>query len=216
MGAIAISRIDKTAGMIRKAVRLFAISPDLFAFIVLIIGANTHLLTGNFDGLLMFCPSEVKAGQWWRFITFPFVHLSWYHLLLDAGAFFILYQELNHVKAAKRIFYVITCGAFSLIAVLLTSPLVRSYGLCGLSGIAHGLMVISALGMIGQEEDVKAGLLCLVLVVSKSIYEALVGDVFFSFLHFGLCGTPLAVSHAGGVFGGLVAYYLCGRRIGNS
>jgi rhomboid family GlyGly-CTERM serine protease len=192
------------------------VSWDNALFFLLLIFSNLHLLTGQFSNSLIYFPSSIRTGEFWRLITYPFVHVSWYHLLLDGGAFFLLYQELNHVKAAKRIFYVIICGAFSLIAVNLTSPQVGTYGLCGLSGIAHGLMVISALGMIGRKENVKAGLLCLVIVVSKSIYEAFAGDVLLSFLHFDLCGTPLVVSHAGGVLGGLVAYHLCGLRIRNA
>jgi hypothetical protein len=40
------------------------------------------------------------------------------------------------------------------------------------------------------------------LVAGKSIWEATTGHVFFEWLHFGRLGTPIAVSHLGGVIGG--------------
>ena len=46
------------------------------------------------------------------------------------------------------------------------------------------------------------------LVVFKSIYEVIAGDVFFSFMHLGMCGTPIAACHAGGVLGGLIMFAL--------
>jgi hypothetical protein len=47
-----------------------------------------------------------------------------------------------------------------------------------------------------------------VLVVGKAALEALSGRMFFTFLHLGLMGDPVAVSHAGGVIGGLLAILL--------
>lgn len=44
------------------------------------------------------------------------------------------------------------------------------------------------------------------VVVSKSIYETISGHVLFEFMHLGLCGFPIAASHAGGVLGGIVAF----------
>jgi len=43
-------------------------------------------------------------------------------------------------------------------------------------------------------------------VVGKAAVEALSGHMFFTFLYFGMVGTPVAVSHAGGVLGALLAY----------
>jgi rhomboid family GlyGly-CTERM serine protease len=177
---------------------------DMAIFWGLLAVANSHLVGVNFTSWMIFLPDALTSGQWWRFITYHFVHVSWYHLFLDAGAFFLLYSGLAEKRLLRRILYVIVCGATSLTAALIFSPLIYTQGLCGLSGIAHGLMAISALEMMGQKENFRVGLLSLALVFSKSIYEAIVGDVFFAFLHFGLCGTPLAVCHAGGVFGGIL------------
>lgn len=70
-------------------------------------------------------------------------------------------------------------------------------------------MAVSALEMIGQRgpgsPERHAGLVCFLLVVGKASVEALSGRMFFAFLHFGLMGEPVAVSHAGGIIGGLIA-----------
>ncbi len=91
---------------------------------------------------------------------------------------------------------------------LIVAPVIYSQGLCGLSGIAHGLMAFSALEMMQEKTHFKAGMICLAAVCLKSVYEAATGDVLFSFLQFGLCGIPIAVCHAGGVIGGIISYFI--------
>jgi hypothetical protein len=54
----------------------------------------------------------------------------------------------------------------------------------------------------------KIGVICLAAVSVKSLYEAATGDVWFSFLQFGLCGIPIAICHAGGVMGGILSYFI--------
>lgn len=188
--------------------KLFNYRPtvDIVIFWGLLAVANSHLVGFNLTSWMIFLPDALTSGQWWRFVTYHFVHVSWYHLFLDAGAFFLLYSGLEEKRLLRKILYVIVCGATSLTAALIFSPLIYTQGLCGLSGIAHGLMAVSALEMMGQKENFRIGLLSLAIVVLKSIYEAIVGDVFFAFLHFGLCGTPLAVCHAGGVLGGILVF----------
>jgi hypothetical protein len=78
--------------------------------------------------------------------------------------------------------------------------------------VAHGLMAISAMEIIdgssaGTRER-RFGCASLALVLAKAVYEALTGRMFLEFLHFGLLGSPVAVSHAGGIFGGLLAWFL--------
>jgi len=177
---------------------------------------------------LFFSPPAVAAGQWWRVFTHPFIHVTWYHALLDGAAFLLLWRSLER----RRLLYIALPAAGSLLAALWFWPAINDTGLCGLSGVAHGLMTVSALEMIniksgsglsaataGQEQPGhgteaaptfvstrQVGWLCLALVTGKSIWEAATGTVFFSWLHFGLMGTPVAVSHLGGVLGGIVAF----------
>jgi rhomboid family GlyGly-CTERM serine protease len=149
---------------------------------------------------LCFNPSAVVAGQWWRVVTHPFVHVSWYHLLLDGAAFLLLYHGLER----HRLRYVAATGAGSLLASLWFWPAIGTTGLCGLSGIAHGLMAVMALELIHRGD--RLGWSCLALVAGKAIWEGATGHVVFEGLHSGLIGTPVAVCHFGGVIGGAIAF----------
>ena len=68
-------------------------------------------------------------------------------------------------------------------------------------------MAVSALELLQRKEDTGLGLFCLALVVSKCIYEIITGHVLFTFLQFGMCGSPLVACHAGGVTGGILAFF---------
>ncbi|MFA6010167.1 MAG: rhombosortase [Desulfobacteraceae bacterium] len=156
----------------------------------------------------LFLSHAVGSGQWWRLLTFPFVHVSWYHLVLDVGAFVYLYSSIQQ-KTFDRLGHVIISGAFSLATACILSPEINDIGLCGLSGIDHGLMAAAALWMIRNKEDRRLGYTFLTLLIAKCVYEMVAGDVFFSSIHLGLCGTPLVACHLGGVVGGTISFFLC-------
>jgi len=181
---------------------------DLILLAGILLTANYHLFTGKTNYFMIFFPRAVVEGQWWRIFTHPFVHFTWYHFFLDAGAFVLLYTGLMETRISRKMVYLATSGAGSLIAVLLTEPMIYSKGLGGLSGIAHGLMAVSALEMLEQNQKSKIGWVCFGVIIFKSIYETLSGHVLFPFLLLGLCGTPLEVCHAGGVIGGLLGYWI--------
>src|SRR5436309_13300085 len=61
--------------------------PDLRFFLVILILFNLPVLADSFFHSLTFQSDAVRNGQWWRLFTHPFVHLIWYHLLLDGTAF---------------------------------------------------------------------------------------------------------------------------------
>jgi rhomboid family GlyGly-CTERM serine protease len=162
---------------------------------------------------MTFHPAAVQAGQWWRLFTHPFVHLTWYHLLLDAAAFLMLYNGLIEPSRAKRLSCVAAGWAGSLMMAWFAAPMIFSTGLCGLSGIAHGLMAVSAAEMMtGRSRDSlewRIGATTFVIVVVKAAYEAVTGKILFAFLYFGLVGDPVTVSHAGGIIGGLLMWLVC-------
>ena len=199
-------RPGKWKGIVKKYFTEYKISFDTFIFLCIILIFNLHLLSKNFSFSFIFLPSDFIGGKWWLLFTHPFVHLTWYHLFLDAGAFLLLYSGIKERSTLRKISYIIICGACSLSAALLFSPLIYTTGLCGLSGIAHGLMAVSALEMMQEKENFRFGLLCFLAVAVKSIYEIINGSVLFSFMHLGLCGYPLAPCHAGGVVGGIFAF----------
>lgn len=189
------------ASVVKNRPRILEIS----VFIAMLIAANFTLIFGQACEPLVFFPAQVAAGEWWRILTFPLVHVSAYHLILDAGAFVFLYHGLMETSAIKRLGIIAACAAGSLGVSLISSPLTN--GLCGLSGIAHGLMAISAIELIRTPDKnlQRAGITCLLVVVLKGMVEALSGQVLFENLHLGHVASPVAACHAGGILGGLLS-----------
>ena len=183
---------------------------EIYIYALLVAGLNLPLAVGSVSESMIFSPQHVFDGQLWRIFTHPFVHVSWYHLLLDATAFFLLYMQLAEQSRTKRTLYVVGCGISSLLAVLVALPGVNSIGYCGLSGIGHGLMAVCALEMIRSASSNKSvklvGVLCLGLLIGKCLVEAFTGKMVFSFFHTDLIGSPVALAHGGGVLGGCVMY----------
>ena len=183
---------------------------ELIIFAAVLLAFNIPLAMGGFAESLIFLPDRVMDGEWWRVLTHPFVHLTWYHLLLDAGAFLLLHGSIEEPKRLKRLAYVAACGIGGLGLSVLASPVVHAQGLCGLSGIAHGLMAVSALELATSDtlagKPSSAGVITFGIVVAKSIIEVLSGHVFFESLHFGMMGIPIPESHAGGVLSGIATF----------
>jgi rhomboid family GlyGly-CTERM serine protease len=177
---------------------------------------NVPLLLGSFQHTLIFVPGAAWDCEWWRLFTHPFVHATWYHLLLDGAAFLLFYGGLMEPSIWRRLAFVAAASLGS-VAVACAASDVALNGLCGLSGVAHGLMAVSALEMITtpRASTRRLGWLCYVLVVGKAAIEAVQGKMFFTWLHFGLMGEPVAASHAGGILGSLTLALLfkgCGHK----
>ena len=191
----------------RRALRI-----ELGCFALLLALFNLPLVFGGYAAAwFRFHPELVRAGEWWRVLTHPLAHVSGYHFVLDAAAFLLAYTELNDRRRGERLGLVAAAGAGSLLVAWGFSPVVLTGGLCGLSGIAHGLSAVVGFEMLRKQDDLwlrGAGLLCFAAVVGKSVLEAVAGQVMFASWHFGSLGTPVAVSHAGGVLGALVALLL--------
>ncbi len=188
---------------------------QLIVMALVLAAVNWPLLNNGIRTDLIFFPQAVGDGQWWRVLTFPLVHLSGYHLLLDGGAFLLLYHCLEEKRHVCRLAYVMGAGIGSLVLALSLEASISFRGLCGLSGIAHGLMAVTALEMIEKKDHQFLGLLSLLLVVSKSAWELWTGQVVFASLHFGDYGIPLVACHGGGILGAVLVYggfYKCRRR----
>jgi rhomboid family GlyGly-CTERM serine protease len=182
---------------------------ELCIWTAIIAVVNMPLFSGVFPQHFHFLPDAIAAGEWWRLFTHPFVHASVYHLALDAGAFLCLYSCLRRRRLRDRLILVLVCGLSSLLVSMAVSEAIWTRGLCGLSGTAHGLMAALALDMAtegGSRSHARlAGWAVFSMVVAKSIFETVTGTVIFTSLHFGDVGMPIAVCHAGGVFGGILA-----------
>jgi rhomboid family GlyGly-CTERM serine protease len=188
---------------------------EMVGFGVLVAVCSGSVLFGSPSGMMMFRPDAVAAGEWWRLLTHPFVHVTWYHLLLDASAFFLLYHGLLENKLGRRLVYVVAGAVGSLGLSWLAAPAITTQGLCGLSGIAHGLMAVSAVEIMRANKrstpEWRIGVFTFVLVVGKAAWEAISGHVLFEFLYFRMVGDPITISHAGGIVGALLALLVLPR-----
>jgi rhomboid family GlyGly-CTERM serine protease len=181
---------------------------DIIFFIIILILLNSQLFQNKFNTSFLFYPSKIIQGQLWRLLTHPFVHVSFYHLVLDAGAFFLLYMSLEGRNIFKKILFILFCLSGSIISVLLFSQQINTYGYCGLSGIGHGLMLIVTFEMIKNKKNPTFNIINLILLILKIIYEGVTRKIFFEFMYMNMCGHPFAMAHIGGVAGGIVAYLL--------
>jgi rhomboid family GlyGly-CTERM serine protease len=187
-----------------------ATRPEVFLFVAVLLVLNAPVFTGSVWTSLVFERIAFLEGDWWRLITHPFVHVSWYHLLLDAAAFLALYTSLLEKSLFRRLSYIMA-GAIGSLVFSLATFIERDQTLCGLSGIAHGLMAVSALEMIlttsSDSTLRRIGWLSLAFLLGKAIFEGITGKMFFQFLHFGLLGQPVAISHLGGIVGSMIAFW---------
>ena len=152
---------------------------EVLIFALLLVLLNLALFTDRSTAALAFRADAVAAGEWWRLLTHPFVHVSWYHLFLDGAAFLSLYANLLAEKRWRRLVFAAASAAGSLLAALWASPLIADHGLCGLSGAAHGLMAVSALELLADPQasrNIRAvALASFVAVTAKSIFELVTG-----------------------------------------
>ncbi len=183
---------------------------ELGLFALALVLANAPLLAGRVFEPLLFVPSRVAAGEGWRVMTAPFAHVSLYHLLFDAGAFWLIYRGLAEASWRRRAL-VAAVSALGSLAVAVPALLRDGGSLCGLSGAAHGLLAFSAIEMLADADRAtrRVGWASLLAVAGKSLLEAVTGNVLFASLHFGDIGAPVAICHLGGVLGGLSAALAC-------
>ncbi|MEJ2201006.1 MAG: rhombosortase, partial [Desulfuromonadaceae bacterium] len=182
---------------------------ELACWLALLVLANVGLMVGNGPSFaLIFKPAAVAAGEWWRAVLAPLVHVSRYHLLVDGTAFLLLYAGLEEESRSRRLAWAIFAAAGSLLLPLAIAPELNRIGLCGLSGAAHGLAAISALEMLRQPQQKRFGAFLLAALLLKCAWELWSGNVFLQNLHLGDIGQPIVSTHAGGALGGLLGYGL--------
>ncbi|OHB52926.1 MAG: rhombosortase [Planctomycetes bacterium GWF2_41_51] len=181
---------------------------EIYVYAAAIVLLNIPLAFGGLFEELIF----TSTSNWLQIITHPFIHVSWYHLVLDASAFLVLYSQIAEPSRFRRTVYVVVCGLSSLLAAVIVLPKINSVGYCGLSGIGHGLMCICAMEMIfctsAEKTNRMTGIILLLLLAAKCSLEAATGKMFFDFMHSGLIGSPIAVAHAGGLIGGSLIFII--------
>lgn len=154
-------------------------------------------------------PSALFHGEIWRWFTYPWAHISIYHLVLDTTTFFFLYDMLRG-KAPVRLFHLLSSILFSGLLPVLLDPRLESIGLRGLSGVSHGLMMVVALQSLSSKVKLERtlGVIVLAVVVAKCLVEVLAGTVLFASWHLGDVGLPVPTCHLGGAIGGALSFWL--------
>lgn len=184
-----------------------------FGFFLTIIMCNMHLFAGTTPAGLMFFPDRVAEGEWWRVLSHVFVHVSWYHLVLDVLAVMLLWSYMGLLGMMQRLILAVGCWGGSLLGAIY-SPLVSQTGFCGLSGVAHGMMCLVGLCWIASEwkagsvAAVLPGVILVAVSVGKSLYEVSGKVSLLSGVHLGDLGVPIVLSHLGGVLGGVATLLL--------
>ncbi|WDP92509.1 MAG: hypothetical protein HUN04_23405 [Desulfobacter sp.] len=184
---------------------------ELLVFTLGLLVLNSHLLYGSAENPLVYHPGRSGIMGAAALVLHPFVHVSLYHFVLDAGAFLLLWFGLR-ASFARRSAYLALSGLFSFIFVTKLAPAAAAPGFCGLSGIGHGLMAVLCLEMAREKSLQGLALLSLAAVAAKSVYEVGSGNVLFSAMHMGMCGNPVPASHAGGLLGGMAGFALFNFR----
>jgi rhomboid family GlyGly-CTERM serine protease len=179
---------------------------DILLFSAVLLAASVPLvLRGTPPLRFAYSPTAVAHGEWWRLFSHPFVHVSRYHLLLDGVAFVSLLVSLGDRRVSDRVLLVVASAAASLGAASLLPGETARYGLCGLSGVGHGLMAGAAVLSLREEGDRRerrTAWWILGVVVGKSLIEAATGRLLFDLVHLGDLGRPNPLCHLGGVAGG--------------
>ena len=178
---------------------------EFLVFVILLIVFN-FTPAANTTAYYLF-PSALFEGEFTRWLTFVWKHNSLYHLILDASAFLFLYESLR-CRLAGRILHLFSCIFFSGLIPILIDPRLNSIGLCGLSGVAHGLMLIWAFET-AEKTDRRTQLAASILflgVLGKTIFEQVTGQVLFANHHIGNVGVPIASCHFGGLVGAILSY----------
>lgn len=180
---------------------------EIRGLLALLLLTNLGLVLGNTPASnLIFQPVSVASGEWWRILSWPFVHVSRYHLLIDGIAFLLLYSGLQEHNRYIRLSYALWAAVGSLMLPLLLAPEIAVIGLCGLSGPAHGLMAITALELRTNSKEKRLGKLLLYGLLLKTGFELVSGTAFLQQLHIGDIGQPIVSTHAGGVVAGAALF----------
>lgn len=191
----------------RKFSSLLYTKSDIVFFGICIIILNVHLLGWFSIEPLLLSSQSFHKGMWWQFITHPFTHVSWYHLVIDAAAFICVYAGMKERRMSIRIIYFLACAAGSVIAVFMSASF-YNYGYCGLSGVGHGILAINALELLVSQEKAErtAGKVAVGILLVKSAVEVFTGVPLFASLHIGDIGIALVESHIGGIAAGIIIW----------
>lgn len=112
--------------------------------------------------------SAILAGQWWRLLTAPIVHLGWIHMLLNATGLMLVFSLFwERVSTNTWLIGITGCSLGSSIGLLIFNPNVD--WCVGMSGMLHGLLALGIIASLDKDRWLAgiAGLLLLAKLLSE-------------------------------------------------
>jgi rhomboid family GlyGly-CTERM serine protease len=143
--------------------------------------------------------AAVAAGEWWRLLSANFVHLGYWHWLLNAASLVLLVllcpELLTPAEWLRRL---VVIGIGMSLGLYLLAPTLQTY--VGLSGLVYGLFALG-LGRQALQRDAIA-MACLVFLAGRIGWELVIGAPRSETELIG--GGVVAESHLYGVFSALI------------
>ncbi len=143
--------------------------PPLALMLLLLL---TELLGDAGRAWLSFDRDAIANGQWWRFVTGNFVHLGWYHWLLNELGLLVLVLLCPQVLPWRIWLRRLFCLSLGMtLGLYLFVPELRNY--VGLSGVIHGLFVLGLMPQVLKRDLIALG--CLAYLLGKIGWELVAG-----------------------------------------
>ena len=122
--------------------------------------------------ILRYDRAAVAAGEWWRLFSGNFVHLGYWHLLLNVLSLALLMllcpERLSVAEWLRRLLVI---GTGMSVCLYYFAPEVRTY--VGLSGLVYGLFALG-LGRQALRRD-EIAVACLVFLAARVTWELVIG-----------------------------------------
>jgi rhomboid family GlyGly-CTERM serine protease len=141
--------------------------------VILLICLILALAPDSIQNGLQYQQASIKAGEWWRLISAHLVHIGWAHLAMNlAGLILIWHLFITPEKTPVIcIVHLPLLALGTALGLLWLNPELSWYR--GLSGILHGLIVISLLYQVKNQP--RFSILLLFLIAAKIAWEQLSG-----------------------------------------
>lgn len=114
----------------------------------------------------------IGQGEWWRWVSGNFVHLGWYHWVLNMLGIVVLVllcpERLSPLVWTRRVL-LLSVGMSAGLYIFV--PSLRSY--VGMSGVIHGLFVLGLMPQVMKKDLIALG--CVLYLVGKILYELYAG-----------------------------------------